>query len=212
MATVVGGVSLEVLAAAGLLAVPGFLSEAGCDDLRNAMADAASVKTTIARDGQDHVLDERTRRTRGMIMPPALRQDVEQRLADLRPQLAEHFGVALDHPEPPQFLAYGKSDFFRPHADSSDDPALAEFLRRRRVSVVIFLGRQTRLPAPGSYCGGELVFFRLPGLSGPEAVRAPVWGRPGLLIAFPSAQLHEVAPITHGFRGSVVSWFPAHGE
>ena len=74
---------------------------------------------------------------------------------------------------------------------------------------MIFLGRQTRLPEAESYCGGELIFFRLPGLSGSEAVRAPVWGRPGLLVAFPSMQLHEVAPTTHGFRGTVVSWFPA---
>jgi SM-20-related protein len=202
------GVSLEALASAGLLAVPGFLSEALCAELCAAMRSADSLTATVARSGRDHVLDTRVRRTRGAILPAELRSPVEAGLAALRPRLAEHFATALGDHEKPQFLAYSKGDFFRAHQDNSRDPALAEFIRRRRVSVVVFLSRQTRFPEPDSYCGGELTFFRLPGLAGDEAVRARLWGQPGLLVAFGSGQLHEVAPVTHGFRASMVTWYP----
>ena len=202
------GVSLEALRSAGLLAVPGFLSEAVCAELCASVLSGASLTATVARGGRDHVLDTRVRRTRGAILPASLRSTVEAGLAALRPRLAEHFAVELGDHETPQFLAYSKGDFFRAHQDNSHDPALAEFIRRRRVSVVLFLSRQTRFPEPGSYCGGELTFFRLPGLAGDEGVRARLWGQPGLLVAFDSAQLHEVAPVTHGFRASMVTWFP----
>jgi predicted 2-oxoglutarate/Fe(II)-dependent dioxygenase YbiX len=202
------GVSLDALTSAGLFTVPGFLPEDVCAELCSAIRSAEMVTATVARDGRDHVLDTRIRRTHGARVPEQLHWMVRTGLAALGSRLAEHFGMALGEPEAPQFLAYGKGDFFRPHQDNSRDPALPEFIRRRRVSVVLFLGRQTRLPEPDSYCGGELTFFRLPGLSGVDGIRARVWGQPGLLVAFDSGQLHEVAPVTHGFRASTVSWFP----
>ena len=202
------GVGLDALRSAGLFVAPGFLTETVCAELCASMETGASLTATVARGGRDHVLDTRVRRTRGAILPAELRAPVEAGLAALRPRLAEHFAVDLGEHERPQFLAYSKGDFFRAHQDNSRDPALAEFIRRRRVSVVLFLSRQTRFPEPGSYCGGELTFFRLPGLAGDEGVRARLWGQPGLLVAFDSGLLHEVAPVTHGFRGSVVTWFP----
>ena len=202
------GVSLEALRSAGLFAAPGFLSETVCAELCAAMLNGASLTATVARGGRDHVLDTRVRRTRGALLSAPLRSTVEAGLAAVRPLLAEHFAAPLGEHESPQFLAYSKGDFFRAHQDNSRDPALAEFIRRRRVSVVLFLSRQTRFPEPGSYCGGELTFFRLPGLTGEEGVRARLWGQPGLLVAFDSGQLHEVAPVTHGFRASMVTWYP----
>ncbi len=202
------GVSLAALSSAGLFVLPGFLPEAGCAELRSAMRSGATVTATIARGGRDQVLDTRIRRTSGAFVPEQLLRPVQAGLAALRPRLADHFGAALADPEQPQFLAYGKGDFFRAHQDNSKDPALPEFIRRRQISVVLFLARQTRLPEPDSYCGGELTFFRLPGLPGEDGIRARLWGRPGLLVAFDSGQLHEVAPVTHGFRASMVTWFP----
>ena len=202
------GVSLDALRSAGLFAVPDFLSEAACAELCAAMRSGNSLTATVARSGRDHVLDTRVRRTRGALLPESLRSPVDASLAAVRPRLAEHFAVELGDHEKPQFLAYSKGDFFRAHQDNSRDPALADYIRRRRVSVVVFLSRQTRFPEPASYCGGELTFFRLPGLAGDDGVRARLWGQPGLLVAFDSWQLHEVAPVTHGFRASMVTWYP----
>ena len=202
------GVSLESLRTAGLFVEPGFLSETVCAELCAAMRSGDSLTATVARAGRDHVLDTRVRRTRGALLPASLRSPVEAGLAAVRPRLAEHFAVELGDHETPQFLAYSKGDFFRAHQDNSRDPTLADYIRGRRVSVVLFLSRQTRFPEPDSYCGGELTFFRLPGLPAEDGLRARLWGQPGLLVAFGSGQLHEVAPVTHGFRGSMVTWYP----
>jgi SM-20-related protein len=203
------GVSLAALRSAGLFAMQDFLSETVCAELCASMESGASLTATVARAGRDHVLDTKVRRTRGALLPASLRSPVEAGLAAMRPQLAEHFAVELGDHETPQFLAYSKGDFFRAHQDNSEDPTLAEFIRRRRVSVVVFLSRQTRFPEPGSHCGGELTFFQLAGLAGDAGLRARLWGQPGLLVAFDSRQLHEVAPVTHGFRASMVTWYPA---
>ena len=59
--------------------------------------------------------------------------------------------------------------------------------------MVIFLS------APGTFGGGSLVLH-----ADPAVTLAPA---PGTLVAFPSETTHEVLPITHGERLSVVSWY-----
>jgi hypothetical protein len=44
--------------------------------------------------------------------------------------------------------------------------------------------------------------------SGKDA-RSPLIAEPGLLIAFPSDKWHEVKPVSHGRRFTVVTWFHA---
>jgi predicted 2-oxoglutarate/Fe(II)-dependent dioxygenase YbiX len=38
-------------------------------------------------------------------------------------------------------------------------------------------------------------------------VRHPVIGEPGTLVAFRSETTHEVTPVTHGQRYTIVSWY-----
>jgi SM-20-related protein len=40
--------------------------------------------------------------------------------------------------------------------------------------------------------------------------RLPLAARQGLLVAFPSTVSHEVQPVTHGERLTVVNWFTAN--
>jgi SM-20-related protein len=72
------------------------------------------------------------------------------------------------------------------------------------VSVVIFLSAQSEHPAPETFCGGSLVLHAPFGQAEPRLTLAPA---PGTLVAFPSETTHEVLPITHGERLSVVSWY-----
>ena len=80
---------------------------------------------------------------------------------------------------------------------------------RRRVSVVIFLNRQSQEPAEDAYGEGHLTFYGL--LEGREWEKCafPLDAEPGLLIAFPSDKWHEVKPVSHGRRFTVVTWFHA---
>jgi predicted 2-oxoglutarate/Fe(II)-dependent dioxygenase YbiX len=206
---IVGGVAHEGLRAAGLFVEPGFLDPALCRAIRGELASADATRATIARGAREGVLDERTRRTGDVTLPAAVRGPVDARLAELRPRLEAAFGVALCAPEPGRFLVYRRGDFFRPHQDTGGDAGLPQYIRDRLISVVLFLCRQTRLPEPESYCGGALTFFCLPG---PVDLRADVWGEEGLVVAFTADRLHEVRPVTHGLRATVVSWYPRPGD
>ena len=85
--------------------------------------------------------------------------------------------------------------------------SIEEHLKRRRLSVVLFLNRQAKEATPGGFCGGSLVFYGL--INDPRAkqIGFPLVAEPGLLIAFPSDLVHEVTPVTDGERYTVVSWF-----
>ena len=69
---------------------------------------------------------------------------------------------------------------------------------------MIFLSRQSAEPAPGAYGGGSLL------LHGPHAGAGRsihLDGAPGALVAFRAETTHEVTPVTHGERYTVVSWY-----
>ena len=128
------------------------------------------------------------------------------RLLACMDQVARHFAVDLSEHEEPQFLRYQKGDFFVAHQDGNTGMLRLD-TERRLVSTVIFLSRELESPAEGinDYCGGSLVFtnFR----AAPERAKYHMMAEPGMLIAFRSETTHEVTPVTHGLRYSIVSWY-----
>ena len=131
---------------------------------------------------------------------------LKQRLQEIRPALENHFKIRLSDFERPQYLTYRPGDFFKLHRDVVGRQA-HEAIHGRRVSVVIFLNRQSQEPAEDTYGEGNLTFYGL--LEGPqwEKCAFPLNAEPGLLIAFPSDEWHEVKPVSHGRRMTVVTWF-----
>jgi len=117
--------------------------------------------------------------------------------------LERHFGAALGECEEPQFLRYQTGDFFVPHQDGNT-PLVHDESRFRKISVVIFLSRQSEQVLPETYGGGSLVLHGP--YSGPP-LRVPIVASPGMLAAFRSETTHEVTPVTHGERFTIVSWF-----
>jgi predicted 2-oxoglutarate/Fe(II)-dependent dioxygenase YbiX len=127
---------------------------------------------------------------------------VTQRLMDQRANAAEHFGVSLSRCEEPQFLCYRPGDFFVAHQDGNTGLVNLESDRLRRVSVSIFLNRQSDAPEDDSFCGGSLTFSNWR-----NGRNLSFKGEAGTLVAFRSETTHEVTPITHGERYSIVSWY-----
>jgi predicted 2-oxoglutarate/Fe(II)-dependent dioxygenase YbiX len=200
-------VDAELLRSAGLYVERGFLPADLCARLREEAARSTLHTAGIFR-GEEVLVDERVRRTKGISLPAALHSAIDERFAAIMPALSRHFHFALTEQQPAQLLVYDRGAFFRPHQDNSGDSALPPEVRARLVSAVVFLGRQTRLPEPGSYCGGALTFFRLPGVGGAAGIRTEVWGEEGLMVAFPATgTVHEVRSVTHGPRHSLVTWF-----
>ena len=122
-------------------------------------------------------------------------------------QVAQHFAVKLSEYEDPQFLRYQVGDFFVAHQDGNTGMLRLD-TDRRLVSTVIFLSREAETSleeGENLYRGGSLVFTNY--RAAPERAKFQVRAEPGTLIAFRSETTHEVTPVTHGLRYSIVSWY-----
>ena len=190
----------------GFFARAGLLDPEECASLGEEMAGAAAKVSTVAEGDTADEVDEGQRSSKWAQVSDETAGTAAGAAASLKPMLAEHFGREFSGCQPAQFLIYREGDFFGAHHDTSDDDKAADFVRERRVSVVLFVNGGSEEPAPESYGGGALTFYGLMGEGG-ESVGLPVDAEPGLAVAFPSETLHGVSPVTHGQRFTVVTWF-----
>ena len=167
---------------------------------------AANTPATVGIKGDTYAVDESLRSTKLAEVSEATRSFVKERLLDLKPALERHFDMTLSDCQEPQFLVYREGDFFHRHRDLRPESDAAEFSKQRRVSVIIFLNGEDEVPGPEVYGGGSLTFYELMSGSGVE-FGIPLDGEPGLLVAFRPELVHEVTPVTHGERYTIVSWF-----
>jgi len=190
----------------GLFLAPDFLDPDLVATLRDEMRSAPAERATVLRsDGTDH-LDEEIRRVHSTMLGREIRAVVRARFVALIPQLEQHFQTALAGCEPPLYFLYREGDYFRPHTDRAATASQHE-TRHRRVSAVVFLNRESPQPDAGTYGCGRLTIYGL--LEGPPWNQCgfPVSASSGLLVAFPSDRLHEVTPVSHGERLTVVTWY-----
>jgi len=188
----------------GLFVRKNFLAQELCTRCCSEMNAAAQAQATIAGPNETDVLDENIRKVKWADVPATSVSLVEARLLALIPTLERHFNVTLTECQPLSFLTYQEGDFYHVHDDCGDDARPDH--RGRKVSVVIFLNRQAQQPADDTYCGGSLTFYGL--IDDPRWLTYgfPLNSEPGLLIAFRSETIHQVLPVTHGKRYSIVSW------
>lgn len=185
--------------------VPGFLDPA---DAAAVLAEARAAHGRTAGLLGRGAADEaalRVRRTSRVEVSPETRARVKAALMARQGELAERFGTPLGECEEPQFLRYETGDYFVPHQDGNT-PMVYDDSRHRRVSAVVFLAPRAEAPAAGAYGGGSLV---LHGRYGAEDERVEAPAAPGTLVAFRSETTHEVTPVTHGERYTIVTWFRA---
>jgi SM-20-related protein len=190
----------------GLFLAPDFLDSdlvaTLCDEMRSAPSERATI---LGSDGIDH-LDEAVRRVHSTMLRRDIRAVVRARFVALIPQLEEHFHTSLAGCERPLYFLYREGDYFRPHTDRGSTASHHD-VRNRRVSAVVFLNRESPQPESGTYGCGRLTIYGL--LDGPSWSQCglPVSASSGLLVAFPSDRLHEVTPVSHGERLTVVTWY-----
>ncbi len=201
----------DFFARLGLFVVRGFLDSALSAQLREKLRAVPMGPTKVINVTEGERVDEGIRRSKQAQVEASTASLVIERLQALRSQMEERFQVPLGHCEEPQFLVYREGDFFAAHRDSNDDPRARQELRKRRISVVIFLNGQSGDGEPDSFSGGALILYGL--IDSPEWKNYgfPLEAEPGLLIAFPAEVFHEVEAVTRGQRFSVVSWFPDAG-
>ena len=188
----------------GLFVAEDFLDPAQCALLRQELQTTQSAAATILGDGTKPVVDEGVRKVSRAGLTGQLEEELRKRLLDLMPALGVYFQVALTGCQGPEFLRYRVGSFYQMHHDGGPSHTVAA---GRRVSVVLFLNRPSKELAQDAYGGGSLVFYGLMQGEQWKNIGLPLEAREGLLVAFRSSVFHEVQPVTHGERLTVVSWF-----
>lgn len=159
------------------------------------------------RDESGSLVDTTTRNVKEMKVSAEARALVTERLLAHKPVLEAHFRVGLGECQRPNFLYYTAGGLYVPHTDSADEPEFPDYIRDRRVSVVIFLNGQADSDADEGFRGGSLIIYTpnyRPRSAGPST---RVRGRAGRLVAFRSNVFHEVEPVGSGERFTVAAWF-----
>lgn len=158
-----------------------------------------------------YVVAEQVRSVRTVAVSDEVRGRVDAYIGALLPELRDYFGEDLVEFEPVQFLRYAPGDHFVAHRDAE---GYEEHHRARRVSIVTYLNGQTEPDAADGFGGGELLLMVFG--DDPRAFDLGVPAAPiaGTLVAFRSDLVHEVKPITHGERYTLVTWArgPAEGQ
>lgn len=186
-----------------LLTLNDFFDAATRSDIVEKLKDLGGGLAPVYGRADTGAVDVRVRKVTRLAVSPELRNGIRQRLLAGKEAIEAHFGVRLNECEEPQFLRYEEGDYFVPHQDGNT-PLILDDSRHRKISVVIFLNAQSPEPTPDTYGGGELVFHGP--FHGPT-IRQPLAPEPGTLIAFRAEVTHEVVPVTHGERYTIVSWF-----
>lgn len=191
----------------GILTLPDFLDSEYRLNLCRLIEGAPTEKASVVAPHKKGHLDLGARRTDCCVIPKETRSGLRHRLLEIQPDLEEHFGVRLAGCEAPQCLVYNPGDFFKAHQDAVGC-GVEDFASQRSVSVVIFLNRHSQDPEEeDTYGGGDFVFYGLLDGAQWEKCAFPLKPEPGLLVAFPSDKWHEVKPVSHGRRYTVVTWF-----
>ena len=196
--------TLDPAAHFGLFVRRGFFDERSCEEIVAEMRLGQNDPATVYGRGLSGSVDERVRKAMRHTLPLETVESVRQRLWECKREVEDHFCVSLSSCEEPQFLRYRVGDFFVAHQDGNTGMLRLD-QEARRVSVVIFLSRQSDAPEEGAYCGGSLVFHDWRAGPGNRELRLG-WER-GTLVAFRSETTHEVTPVTHGERLSIAGWY-----
>jgi len=180
-----------------------FLDPAECAGLRAGLRQAAGSQAAVLGRDPGGEIKPLVRRSTRMSVPARMAERITALLMRQTDALERRFGHALSSCEPPQFLRYQPGDFFVAHQDGNT-PLVHDDSRFRKVSAVIFLSASSQESVPESYGGGALVLHGP--WSGPD-LRVPLTPAPGTLICFRAETTHEVLPVTHGERFTIVSWY-----
>jgi SM-20-related protein len=194
----------DFIARFGIFIRHGFLPDDLCNRIVADIRSGKGSRATVGNTNGANIIDESVRRVSDVKVREQTLSYIETPLEVLKPRLEKYFQVGLSHYQRPTFLYYRIGDHYVPHSDSDDG---AGFSRERKISVVIFLNDPSQHEAHGFYGGGDLVIFGLIKAPGMKGRGFPLAAKKGLLVAFPSDLVHEVMPVTHGERFTMVTWY-----
>src|SRR5687767_8410674 len=172
----------DLIAKYDLLLVRGFLEEAACQNIIEQTRLSSSAPATVYGRTDTGSVDEHVRKASRLNPSDVTVEFVNRRLMEHKPSIERHFQMRLREVEEPQFLRYEVGGFFVAHQDGNTGLIRLSTESDRKISIVIFLNRQTAEPMTGTYCGGSLKFsdYR----AEPAYREFSVPGEAGMFVAF----------------------------
>jgi SM-20-related protein len=195
----------DLIAKYDLLLTPGFLDESTCQSIIEQTRYSSFVPATVYGRTDSGSVDQRVRKASRLNPSDVTVEFINRRLLEHKPKVERHFQITLQDVEEPHFLRYQVGDFFVAHQDGNTGLIRLNTESDRKISVVIFLNRQTDESMFGTYCGGGLKFSDYLAKPGQREFELPA--NPGMMVAFRAQLTHEVTPVTRGERYSIVSWY-----
>ena len=188
-----------------LLLTPNFLDDLTCQQVIQEAQASGSNPATVYGHSDVGSVDDRVRKASRLKLSATTTEFVHRRLIEHKKMVERHFSISLNDCEEPQFVRYDVGDFFVAHQDGNTGLLQLKSDAERKVSVVIFLNRQSEGADSATYSGGSLKFsdYR----AEPQYREFHLPAEAGTLVAFRSELTHEVTPVTHGKRYSIVSWY-----
>jgi SM-20-related protein len=183
-----------------------FIDAETCARIIAEIRSAPTTQAPVYIEGSPDLVHEDVRKATSLHPSAETVAWIHKRLFQQIPAFRDHFKIDLTDCEQPQFLVYGAGDFFVRHQDGNSDQLDFDHLRVRRISIVVFLNDASTDLEAGTFQGGALLFCR-EGDAEHEPLTLPLWGETGLLVAFASETLHEVAPVTDGERFTIINFF-----
>ena len=184
-----------------------FLDLHTCASLTAELDSSSATQAPVYLLGSPGLVHEDVRKTTSLHPSDETISQIHDLLLRQKSSLEDHFDQSLTDCERPQFLRYREGDFFVRHRDGNTEQLEFDHLKIRRISIVAFLNGSSREPVAGGFCGGALNFYGPEGAAPPESAGFSLHGETGLLVAFAAETLHEVLPVTHGERFTIISWF-----
>jgi len=188
-----------------LLLTPNFLDDVTCRQLIQEAQASGSDPATVYGQNDVGQVNDRVRKACRLKMPATTTEFVRQRLIEHKKTIEDRFSVSLNNCEEPQFLRYDVGGFFVAHQDGNTGLIRLTSDAERKVSISLLLNSQSENEVSGTYNGGSLKFSDYRAEPQYSEFHLPI--EAGTLVAFRSELTHEVTPITHGERYSIVSWY-----
>jgi SM-20-related protein len=188
---------LEFFERRGVFIQTGFLTPQQCAALRDLGREGLRTRSAGAAGRSSLIVSDR----------PSEALDVDGLFRALQERLEERFHVHVPGIQNPLLLGYRAGDLLPAHRDDRDEWSDAALAGARRLSAVVTLSRWSEEPSPISHSGGLLTFYNLDQDPRYRRRSLPLSSPPGTLIVFRSDVLHEVTPVVHGERFSLITWF-----
>jgi predicted 2-oxoglutarate/Fe(II)-dependent dioxygenase YbiX len=180
-----------------------FLSLEECGEIIRTIEASPREPAQVVRAGET-ILDQSLRSCFDHHLPDAFKRSIGDRMATYFEAHRAKFDSDADHIYGPYFMSYQQGSYFRAHRDVANHRNDPLRLAAHRWSLLVYLNGREATGSLPTFEGGALIIYEShPKLHDRRVIIVP---QPGMLVAFRSSLMHEVAVVQQGTRYAIAGW------